>query len=74
VFYPFYSTAQTTYGCVWQEGGPYTPGTTDDFGGSAHAEFGPIQSISYPTSPFGLVTELLNDFRNALSTLPCRAP
>jgi hypothetical protein len=74
VFYPFYSTTQTAYGCVWQEGGPYIPGTTDDFGGSAKAEFGPIQTISYPTAPFGLITERLNDFRNALSTLPCPAP
>ena len=73
VFYPFYSTRNTANGCMWQEGGPYIPGTTNEFGGSAQAEYGPLRVISYPTAPFGLVTKRLNDFRRNLSTLPCPA-
>ncbi|HEV2375637.1 MAG TPA: hypothetical protein VGS19_26170, partial [Streptosporangiaceae bacterium] len=72
-FYPFYTTRSTPSGCMWQEGGPYIPGTTNTFGGSAHAEFGPIRVISYPTAPFGLVTKRLNDYRQNLSTVPCPA-
>jgi len=73
VFYPFYSTRQTAAGCVWQEGGPYIPGTTNKFGGSAHAEYGPLRAIPYPTAPFGTVTKRFNDFRRNLATNPCRA-
>src|SRR5256884_7285995 len=73
VFYPFYSTRQVGGTCMWQEGGPYIPGTTNKFGGSAHAEYGPLRVISYPTSPFGAVTKRLNDFRRNLSTMPCPA-
>jgi hypothetical protein len=73
VFYPFYSTRNTARGCMWQEGGPYIPGTTNDFGGSAHSEFGPLRIIDYPTAPFGLVTKRSNDFRRNLGTVPCKA-
>ena len=73
VFYPFYSTRNTPQGCMWQEGGPYIPGTTNLFGGSAHAEYGPLRVITYPTAPFGTLTERYNDFRQNLSTLPCPA-
>ena len=73
IFYPFYSTRNTPQGCMWQEGGPYIPGTTNLFGGSAHAEYGPLRVITYPTAPFGAVTERYNDFRQNLSTMPCPA-
>jgi hypothetical protein len=72
VFYPFYSTRNAPQGCLWQFGGRYIPGTTNKFGGSAHAEFGPLLAVSYPSSPFGTITKRLNDFRNILPTLPCR--
>ena len=55
---------------MWQEGGPYIPGTTNKFGGSAHAEYGPLRVINYPTAPFGLVTKRLNDFRSQPSAIP----
>jgi hypothetical protein len=58
---------------MWQEGGPYIPGTTKKFGGSAKAEFGPLRVISYPTAPFGLITKRLNDFRSAQIANPCPA-
>jgi hypothetical protein len=72
-FYPFYSTRDTASGCMWQEGGPYIPGTTNKFGGSAHAEYGPLRVISYPTAPFGTITKRLNDFRSATMANPCPA-
>ena len=72
-FYPFYSTTNTASGCMWQEGGRYIPGTTNKFGGSAQAEFGPLRVINYPTAPFGLVTKRLNDFRSAATSVPCPA-
>ena len=70
-FYPFYTTRNTASGCMWQEGGPYIPGTTNKFGGSAHAEFGPLRAIHYPTAPFGAVTIRLNDFRSPAINNPC---
>jgi hypothetical protein len=73
VFYPFYSTRIVHGECMWQEGGPYIPGTVNLFGGSAHAEYGPIEDVSYPTSPLGSITKRLNDFRKILSYNPCPA-
>jgi hypothetical protein len=64
VFYPFYTTTNTALGCMWQFGGPYIPGTTRRFGGSAGAEFGPLRVITYPTAPYGTITERYNDFRS----------
>jgi hypothetical protein len=58
---------------MWQEGGPYIPGTTNTFGGSAQAEFGPLRAIHYPTAPYGLVTIRLNDFRSNIAANPCPA-
>ena len=72
VFYPFYSTRHVDGSCWWQEGGPYIPGTTNKFGGSAHAEYGPLRAISYPTAPLGTVTTRFNDFRRNLGNVPCK--
>ncbi len=72
-FYPFYSTTRAQGSCWWQEGGPYIPGTIDRFGGSSHAEYGPLRVISYPTAPFGTVTLRYNDFRSAHMSNPCPA-
>jgi hypothetical protein len=71
-FYPIYTTRNTASGCMWQEGGPYIPGTTNKFGGNAHTEYGPLRVVSYPTAPFGLVTKRLNVFRSAIRANPCR--
>jgi len=70
-FYPFYSTRNTPSGCMWQEGGPYIPGTTNTFGGSSQAEFGSLRQVDYPTAPFGLITIRLNDFRSNAAANPC---
>jgi len=70
-FYPFYSTTQSAGTCWWQQGGPYIPGTTNKFGGSAAKEYGPLRDISYPAAPFGTVTIRSNDFRSARINNPC---
>jgi len=50
-FYPFYSTTSSGGGCRWQLGGPFIPGTTNSFGGSSAAEFGPLLPLAYPQPP-----------------------
>lgn len=72
-FYPFYTTTRLAGTCWWQQGGPYIPNTTNKFGGSAHAEYGPLRVISYPTAPFGTVTTRYNDFRSDHMKNPCPA-
>ena len=47
-FYPFYSTRIANGTCTWQEGGPYIPGTINDFGGSSTSEYGPLLKTVYP--------------------------
>ena len=72
-FYPFYSTTQAQGTCWWQQGGPYIPNTTNLFGGSAKAEYGPLRAITYPAAPFGAITKRFNDFRSAQRSNPCPA-
>jgi hypothetical protein len=73
VFYPFYTTGQNSSGCFWQFGGPYIPGTTNRFGGNAHAEFGPLRVVDYPTAPYGTITKRSNVFRADTVANPCPA-
>jgi hypothetical protein len=72
-FYPFYTTTNVSNTCWWQLGGPYIPKTTNEFGGSAHAEFGPLEVVHYPTAPIGTITKRYNDLRKILPTNPCPA-
>lgn len=69
-FYPFYTTGVANGGCVWWFGGGNIPGTTNTFGGSAAAEFGPIQQFLFPID---LQTALpfYQDSRQVLSNNPC---
>jgi hypothetical protein len=71
-FYPFFSTGTQGGQCIWQLGGPYIPGTTNTFGGSSTAEFGPLLQSTYPGAGF---TPFLryNNFRQILSSNPCPA-
>ena len=69
-FYPFYSTRLDGAGCRWQEGGPFIPGTLDDFGGSSAAEFGPILANFYP-APDGQAQFILENFHRTLPFNPC---
>ena len=74
LFYPFYSTTNVGGTCYWQQGGPYIPGTTQKFGGSAKAEYGPLRVISYPAAPTGTITTRYNDFRSDAISNPCTTP
>ena len=69
-FYPFYSTRLDASGCQWQEGGPFIPGTLDDFGGSSAAEFGPILANFYP-APNGKPQYIYENFHQTLPLNPC---
>jgi hypothetical protein len=69
-FYPFYSTRLDAHGCQWQEGGPFIPGTLDDFGGSSAAEFGPILANFYPAVN-GQPQYILENFHRTLPINPC---
>jgi hypothetical protein len=71
-FYPFYSTrADETAGCLWQLGGANIPGTTNTFGGSSAAEFGPLLFLDYPGPGFTPIHRT-NDFRQVLGNNPCQ--
>ena len=70
-FYPFYSTRNNpSVGCFWQLGGGHIPGTTNTFGGSSAAEFGPLLFLDYPGPGFTPIHRT-NDFRQVLSSNPC---
>ena len=68
-FYPFYSTGTAGGQCVWQLGGANIPGTTNTFGGSSTAEYGPLLVLAYPAP--GGPTLRYNNFRQILSSNPC---
>ncbi len=70
-FYPFFSTGGGAR-CQWQLGGPFIPGTTNNFGGSSAAEFGPLLPLAYPASN-GQPSFRYNNFRQILSSNPCPA-
>jgi hypothetical protein len=72
-FYPFFSTTDTRYGCRWQLGGGHLPGTVQDFGGSAHAEYGGLLKLTYPGGTGGLPSVRYNNFRRVLPDNPCPA-
>jgi hypothetical protein len=70
-FYPLYSTRNSSVGCFWQLGGIHIPGTTNTFGGTSTAEFGPLLFLDYPGPGFTPIHRT-NDFRQVLSTNPCQ--
>jgi hypothetical protein len=70
-FYPFFSTTSVDGTCTWQEGGDFIPGTTNDFGGSSTAEFGPLLQTVYPNVGFTTVTRY-NNFNSGDMANPCR--
>jgi hypothetical protein len=74
-FYPIFTTVGGDSGnsqgsCLWQEGGAHLPGTTNTFGGTSTAEYGPLLILAYPI-PGPAVTLRYNNFRNVLSYNPC---
>jgi hypothetical protein len=69
-FYPFYSTTSVAGQCMWQLGGRFIPGTTNSFGGSSAAEYGPLLALFYPASN-GQPTFRYNDFNSGGLSIPC---
>jgi hypothetical protein len=69
-FYPFFSTGTSGGNCVWQEGGNFIPGTTNNFGGNSAAEYGNLQNQLYPRTGPG-VQGIFETFHNTLSSNPC---
>ena len=70
-FYPIFTTAQRYGSCLWQEGGPYLPHTTNTFGGTSTAEYGPLLKTVYPVTGFTTVS-LYNNFNSGDMRNPCR--
>jgi len=73
-FYPIYTTTQMRNGgnCLWQLGGANIPGTSNTFGGTSTAEYGPLLALAYPA--VGGPTFRYNNFRQVLNSNPCPAP
>jgi hypothetical protein len=69
-FYPIFSTRLDEVGCRWQLGGPFIPGTLDDFGGSSNAEFGPILANFYAAAD-GQPQYIYENFHRTLPVNPC---
>ncbi len=75
-FYPIYTTANAGPGgsCTWQLGGKAIPGTTNTFGDTSTAEYGPLLSLLYPSvdgSGNPTPSYRYNDFRQVLNSNPC---
>ncbi len=71
-FYPFFTTGMSGGQCVWQEGGNFIPGTTNNFGGNSATEYGNLQDQIYPRT--GPETQgIYETFHNTLSSNPCPA-
>jgi hypothetical protein len=71
-FYPFFTTGTSGGQCIWQEGGNFIPGTTNNFGGTSAAEYGNLQDQLYPRTGPG-VQGIYETFHNTLSSNPCPA-
>jgi hypothetical protein len=69
-FYPFYSTRTANGTCTWQEGGPFIPGTINNFGGSSTSEYGPLLKTVYPRPGF-TTASLFNNFNSGDRQNPC---
>jgi hypothetical protein len=69
-FYPIYSTTKANGTCQWQEGGPFIPGTINDFGGTSTSEYGSLLQTVYPVA--GRTTLLrYNNFNSGDMANPC---
>jgi hypothetical protein len=69
-FYPIFTIKGEGAECLWQLGGALLPGTTESFGGTSAAEYGPLLTVAYPV-PGPSVSLRYNDFRNVLQNNPC---
>src|SRR5271165_7408782 len=71
-FYPIYSTRLGEDGCRWQVGGAHLPFTTETFGGTSTAEYGPLVAFLYPASN-GHPQYIFETFHRTLPFNPCPA-
>jgi hypothetical protein len=71
-FYPLFTTTLSGGSCMWQEGGPFIPGTNNTFGGSSTTEFGPLLQTAYPTTGPSIALRF-NNFNSGDQANPCRA-
>jgi|SRR5579864_1266922 len=74
-FYPIFSISRGERGCVWQLGGPHIPGTIDNFGGNAAAQYGDLITVliigeAEDGFPDGEPAPAFLDFRRILEN-PC---
>ena len=69
-FYPIYTTVNVNGTCTWQQGGTNIPGTTNLFGGTSTAEYGPLLKAAYPTKS-NKIEYKFDNFQNDLGTNPC---
>ncbi len=70
-FYPFYSIQNVGGDCVWQLGN-HIPGSKNDFG--QNAQYGTLLNLTYTAfGGGGVPTTRYNDFRQILSSNPCKA-
>jgi hypothetical protein len=70
-FYPIYSTRTGQGACAWQEGGTHIPGTSNTFGGTSTAEYGPELSVYFPGEASFPAGTYVSDYRNTLGSNPC---
>ncbi|HLG65123.1 MAG TPA: hypothetical protein VKY19_24530 [Ktedonosporobacter sp.] len=68
-FYPYFSIMRDDGSCTWQLGAQI-PGSATDFG--KNNQYGPLLSLAY-TGLGGTVIHRFNDFRNVMSSNPCRS-
>jgi hypothetical protein len=71
-FYPFFTTGVDNGACAWQEGGNFIPGTTNHFGGSSKAEYGPLLKSVFPSAGFKPIFRYDN-FNSGDTPNPCPA-
>jgi hypothetical protein len=71
-FYPFFTTGVDNGACKWQEGGNFIPGTTNHFGGSSKAEYGPLLKSVFPSAGFKPIFRYDN-FNSGDTPNPCPA-
>ncbi|HYL44548.1 MAG TPA: hypothetical protein VEU97_14280, partial [Ktedonobacteraceae bacterium] len=67
LFYPFFSIANGSGGCVWRLGN-HIPSSTNDF--HQNAQYGTLLNTTYTGIGGGPITRY-NDFRQILSSNPC---
>ena len=69
-FYPIYSTTSANGTCQWQEGGPFIPGTINDFGGTSTSEYGPLLQTVFPAAG-PMIIKRFENFNSGNMRNPC---